>query len=69
MREAKMLKAYRKLNDIKAQDMADDLGITLTTYCKKENGKSEFTLTECKKIADKIGKSVDEIFFKQEVTY
>lgn len=64
-----MLKAYRKLHDIKAQEMADMLGITLTTYCKKENGRNEFTLIECKKIADKIGKTVDEIFFSQEVTY
>lgn len=69
MGEAKMLKAYRKLHDIKAKDMADLLGITLTTYCKKENGKNEFTLIECKKIADKLGKSVDDIFFSQEVTY
>lgn len=69
MGEAKMLKAYRKLHDIKAQEMANLLGITLTTYCKKENGKNEFTLFECKKIADKLGKSVDEIFFSQEVTY
>lgn len=67
MGECKRLKAYRELHGIKAQQMADEIGVNINTYCSKENGKTTFSLTEAKIIADKLNKTVDEVFFKHEV--
>lgn len=66
--KAKKLKAYRKLLGISAQEMANALSINISTYCNKENGKAVFDLKESKIISEKIGKTVDEIFFNDEVT-
>lgn len=67
MGECTVLKAYRKLYKIKAQEMAELLGITLPTYCNKENGKATFTILEAKTIANKFNKTIDEIFFNDNV--
>lgn len=67
MGECKRLKAYRELHDIRAQEMADEIGVNINTYCNKENGKSTFTIIEAKKISDRLGKTVDEVFFAHEV--
>lgn len=67
MGEVIKLKAYRKLLKISAQEMANDLNIALQTYCNKENGKAKFNLEECKIISNKIGKTIDDIFFNNEV--
>lgn len=67
MGECKKLKAYRELLGIKAQEMADLIGVNINTYVGKENGKTTFTLLEAKMIADKLEKKVDDIFFANEV--
>ena len=41
------LKAKRVECGISQQDMANKLGMTITSYNFKENGKREFTIKEC----------------------
>lgn len=48
----KRIKAYRVYNDIGQQEMADKLGIGLTSYCHREQGLKEFTSTEVSKMAE-----------------
>ena len=56
------LKAYRALNQKSQGDMAKLLGITIVSYNRKENGKDDFTLQQCKKLADCFGLSIDSLF-------
>ncbi|PUB12219.1 helix-turn-helix transcriptional regulator [Paenisporosarcina sp. OV554] len=46
----------------KQKDLADLLGIHKQSYFPKENGKSEFTLTEAKKLAKHYYMTLDELF-------
>lgn len=48
-------------------DIAIKLGISTRTYANKENGSSEFTLSEAKKIATIFNANIYEIFFTNEV--
>lgn len=56
------LKILRAMKEVKQEDVAEMLGITLTTYSKKENGKSDFTITEAKKLASFFSCTIEEIF-------
>lgn len=56
------LKAYRTLNGLTQQQMADLLGITLNSYNNKETGKNEFTSTEVGVMAEKFGIAPGELF-------
>lgn len=58
------LKAERELKDVNQSDVAKFLGISSNTYWNKENGKTEFTVSEAKKLAEYFGVSVVELFFK-----
>ena len=60
----KNLKALRILKGISQSDTAKYLGISLHSYCNKENCKTNFTLDEAKKLSELFGLTVDEIFFK-----
>lgn len=67
----KKLVAYRKMLDMTQQDMAEKIGISLTTYNRKETGKIEFNQKEMVSITDIIKKGIpnitmDEIFFKSD---
>ena len=57
------LKAYRALKLLTQTEVAKELGITRESYGQKENGKTEFTLSEIKKISELLGQPVEEIFF------
>lgn len=68
----KKLVAYRKLLDITQQEMAQKLGVSLTTYNHKETGKKEFNQKEMVSITDIIKLKVpnvtmDEIFFENNI--
>lgn len=52
----------RKELGVSQKDMASLLGITQKTYCQKENGKTEFLLSEMFMISEYFKKSVEEIF-------
>ncbi|NNG67315.1 helix-turn-helix transcriptional regulator [Caldanaerobacter subterraneus] len=62
------LKALRLEHNLKQIDMAKLLGISENTYNRKENGITEFTESEIKKICDIFNKKAEEIFFRNDVT-
>lgn len=49
------IKGARTRLGYKQRHMAEKLGMTLCTYCNKENGKSKFTDVEKVKIAELLG--------------
>ena len=50
-------------------DMCEMLGISRSAFYRKCNGKSEFTISEIRKIVDFLGlDSPVEIFFGEEVS-
>ncbi|GAA0076147.1 hypothetical protein UT300005_05250 [Clostridium sp. CTA-5] len=63
----KTLKAYRMLKGIKQEEVAEILGISLTTYSKKETGKTQFSLEEAKKMSDYFNISIEQLFFADRV--
>lgn len=69
----KKLVAYRKMLDITQLEMAQKLGVSLTTYNHKETGKKGFNQKEMVSITDIIKLKVpnitmDEIFFKCDIS-
>lgn len=63
------LRDLRKSKGISAKDMADLLGLaTKAAYYKKESGMTRFTLHEARIIAHRLGTSIDELFFADEVS-
>lgn len=52
----------RKKKNIKQQELADLLGISLNQYSQKEKGNYNFTCDEMFKIADYLKMSIEEIF-------
>ena len=63
------LEHARKKAGVSREDLCQYLGISVTTYYRKCNGKSEFTLTEIKKIVEllKLDSPV-AIFFPEKVS-
>jgi len=62
------VKEIRINNNVKQEKMAEILGMSVCNYSKKENGYLKWTIKEAKKIADFFGKTIDEIFFANEVS-
>lgn len=65
----KKIKVLRAIKGATQEDVAKMLGITLSTYCKKENSKTEFTLKEAYKLAKYFDCSIEEIFFNNSVNF
>ncbi len=63
-----MLKSLRARYGEKQEDLAKYLDITTTTFCHKEKGKKDFTLTEARKLAERYNMSIEEIFFDNELS-
>lgn len=63
-----ILKALRIKNQLKQQDVAKLLGISETTYNRKENGVNEFTISEAIQLGNIFNISPGEIFFADFVT-
>lgn len=61
------IKALRVSNNLKQEDLAKFLGISLNSYNNKENGKRDFSLKEANSLAELFGYSIEEIFFKKSV--
>lgn len=67
----KSKKAHKKLRDaiftadLTQEQMARAIGLSLSTFNQKINGKREFTLSECNMIAQKLNTTLDEIFLIQ----
>ena len=64
----RVLRAYLELKDINHAEFAEQqVGISPESFSNKLNGRTDFKLKEAKKIADYFGKTIDEIFFGNEV--
>ena len=70
MKVNKALLEYKmRVKGINISDMCEMLGISRSAFYRKCNGKSEFTISEIRKIVDFLGlDSPVEIFFAQEVS-
>ena len=69
MTVTKNLKSLRAQINFNQQDMANYLGIGITTYHNKETGKNQFTLKEAKQIAQLFNLTIDDIFFTNLVNF
>jgi len=56
------LASLRRYRNISQREMADEIGITTTSYSKKERGITQFTASEMFTIADLFEMKIDEIF-------
>lgn len=61
------LKALRAKHNLTQADMAKTLNISQVAYRSKENGRTQFTLSEARKISKEFNQSIEEIFFENEV--
>lgn len=57
------LRVIRASKEMTQAQFAKAVGISLTSYRLKEEGKVKFSLVEAKKIADFLNVSIEEIFF------
>jgi transcriptional regulator with XRE-family HTH domain len=55
------IKTIRETKNYSEEYMADKMGISQSTYNRKENGEGDFTLTELIKMADVLEVSVSKI--------
>lgn len=63
------LRALRKEQGLTCEEMAEALGLeTKSAYSKKENGNTKFSLDDAKKVSAILGKSIEDIFFTNEVS-
>lgn len=63
--EKKVITTLRELRNkygLKQKDMAKLIGISVSSYNYKENGLSDFTLSEIKKIIEIFNESFENIF-------
>lgn len=58
------LKALRAKYNIRQEILADLLNITTSTYNRKENGNSSFTVEEAQIIASLFNTTMDRVFGK-----
>lgn len=56
------LKNLREQHNMTQSELAQKLGIYNSTYNYKENGKSEFTASEIKKLQEIFNLTFDQIF-------
>lgn len=63
------LRELRKEKGLTCEDMAKLLGLdTKAAYNKKELGRTKFSLDDARKVSRVLGKSIDDIFFTNEVS-
>ena len=58
------LKGLRVEHDLTQEEFACWIEMPISTYRKKESGTSPIQLEEAYKISQILGKSIEEIFFK-----
>ena len=62
------LRELRLNNNLRQEDLAAVIGVTLSAYNKKENGELRVSLLEAKKIAEFYRKPIEDIFFANDVS-
>lgn len=63
----KRLKGLRVEHDLSQDKISKLIGISLSSYQRKETGESQFLLIEAYKIADIFDMSIDEIFLTSNI--
>ena len=64
-----LLEYHMKSKGISTAEFCESIGMSATTYYRKVNGESEFTLAEIKKTAEILDiKDIRPIFFADEVS-
>lgn len=66
MKNEKLIE-LRHRHNMKQKDVSKCLGISLQSYCNKENGIRTFTLNEANVISQLFHLSINEIFFANHV--
>ena len=61
------LKGLLVEKNITQQELAQILKISVSTLNFKINGKSDFSVTEAKKVSNFLGKTIEEIFIINEI--
>lgn len=61
------LRAKRVEKQLKQEDLAKKLNISLSAYNFKEQGKTNFTLTEIQDLMYYLDCDFDDIFYRKEV--
>ena len=56
------LAAFRRYDDISQKEMAAHIGVDERTYHNKENGHTDFKLSEVYLIAEKLNRPISDIF-------
>ena len=62
MMPIRKLKALRAENDLTQAEMAEKLNMSEATYRSRENGKTEFTVSEINRIIKKFDVKYEDIF-------
>lgn len=62
------LKAARVEIGLTQIELAEIIGMSASTYQKKEQGKTQFTIKEATKIAEVLKRKPEEIFFNYKTT-
>lgn len=60
------LKGILVEKNITQQELAQILQISVSTLNFKINGKSDFSVTEAKRVSNLLGKTIEEIFIANE---
>ena len=56
------LLAHRKKRKLRQRDVAELIGLKFDAYRHRENGLMEFRISECLKLSELFGVSVEELF-------
>ncbi len=62
----KTLKEFRNEVGLRQKDVAAQIGISVASYSKKENGLIKVSIIESKKMSEIFNKNLDEIFLACE---
>lgn len=57
------LKFFRRKVGLSQSEIAKQLGLDQSTYCRKERGEAPFTVKEAKTLTEIFNKTVEELFF------
>lgn len=57
------LRSARAEKDLTQTELANLIGMSPATYCKKEQGQTDFYIREANKICEVLNKRPEEIFF------
>ena len=60
MPDAKMIRAARARLGLTQDDVAEKMGMCLSSYCKRETGRVLMTAEECCALADILGLNLEE---------